>query len=28
VRETHGYERTHVDALKATLDLITAIVQS
>ena len=26
VLETHGYERTHTDALKATLDLATAIV--
>lgn len=28
VRETHGYERTHEDALKATLDLITAVVEA
>ena len=26
VLETHGYERTHKDALRATLDLIKAIV--
>lgn len=26
VLETHGYERTHVDALRATLDLVKAIV--
>lgn len=28
VRETHGYERTHEDALDATLRLITAIVEA
>ena len=28
VRETHGYERTHVDALDATLRLITAVVEA
>lgn len=28
VRETHGYERTHEDALKATLDLVSAIVEA
>ena len=28
VRETHGYERTHEDALKATLELISAIVEA
>ena len=28
VRETHGYERTHEDALAATLVLITAIVEA
>jgi len=28
VRETHGYERTHEDALSATLALITAIVEA
>ncbi len=28
VRETHGYERTHRDALQATLDLLSAIVQA
>ena len=28
VRETHGYERTHVDALDATLRLVTAIVEA
>lgn len=27
VLETHGYERTHVDALKATYDLVKAIIQ-
>lgn len=27
VLETHGYERTHLDALQATLDLCRAIVQ-
>ena len=28
VRETHGYERTHEDALAATLALLTAIVEA
>ncbi len=28
VRETHGYERTHEDALDATLRLITAVVEA
>lgn len=28
VRETHGYERTHTDALRATLALISAIAEA
>ena len=28
VRETHGYERTHEDALKATLALISAVAEA